>query len=395
MGSTEYVSRATNEDLERILAYAGRPGMISLAGGLPDPSVFPREELSEIAGMVIGEMGQDALQYSAAMGVPKLRERISRYMEEELGIGGQGPDSVLVTTGSQESLFSISMSLLREGDAVFTENPTYFVAYTVFREFGARVRPSPMEEDGIDTHSLEAAVRSEEPGRRKFIYVMPVAQNPTGASMGEEKKRHILEIASQYDLMVIEDDPYGLINYSGARPRPLKSMDGEGRVIYLSTFSKVLAPGLRIGWAAGDPGLLSSVSRVKQLIDLNTNTLSQYICSEALERRLIQRNIGRVVEAYRRKRDWMDQALRSEFGDRVSYVLPDSGMFIFARFQGVDTRKMVMRAVESGVLYLPGDSTFVSDPDYSTARLNFSYPGREEISEGIRRLGRVFRPSSP
>ena len=386
---TDVPKRVENPDLNNILAYTVKPDVINLAGGLPDPAVFPSEPLRDIAERVLKENYAAALQYSPATGVPEFKREIISFLSRNLGVEAK-EDQLLVTSGSQEALFALAMSIFRPGDVVFTENPTYYVAVSLFKAFEAVPVGAPMPSGQLDVNVLERKIKEVEPKRRKLIYVMPNAQNPTGASMTEETKRHLLEVAERYGLPVVEDDPYGMINYEGKSPRPLKAMDRNNQVIYMSTMSKVLAPGLRLGWMIGDKELVNAVSNVKQVIDLNTNTLSQYVAAYALRGRVIENNLNNIKRVYTSKRNAMVDELRDSFGDRTDFVKPESGMFVFSFFKGVNTRESLKEAVKRSVLYLPGDALYVSDPRYDAARLNFTYPSEDKIKEGIRRLRQAF-----
>ena len=387
---TDLPRKVENPDLDKILAYTVRRDIISLAGGLPDPAVFPHEQLREIAETVLREDYAGALQYSPASGIPEFKRELISFMSRNLGINGVKDEEIMVSSGSQEALFVLAMSTLRTGDAVFTENPTYYVAVSLFKAFDAKLVGSPIVKGQLDVDSLEKKVKAVPPERRKLVYVMPNAQNPTGASMSEETKRYLLEVAERYDMTVVEDDPYSLINYEGKTPRPLKAMDKSGRVIYMSTMSKVLAPGLRLGWMVGDEGLIRELVKVKQVIDLNTNTLSQYVAARALKTKVIEGNIEKVKRIYTSKRNVMVDELNDSFKDRAEFVKPESGMFVFSFFKGVNTRALLERAVEKGVLYLPGDALYVADVRYDAARLNFTLPPEDKIREGVRRMKEAF-----
>ncbi|BBD72268.1 aminotransferase [Sulfodiicoccus acidiphilus] len=387
---TDVPKKVENKDLDNILAYTVRQEVINLAGGLPDPSVFPHEQLRDIAERVLKENFDKALQYSPATGVPEFKKEIVSYLSRGLGITGITEDQILVSSGSQEALFALAMTTVSPGDYVFTENPTYYVAVSVFRAFDSVLSGAPIVKGQLNVDLLEGKVKETPPERRKLVYVMPNAQNPTGASMSEETKKHLLEVAERYDLTIVEDDPYSLINYEGKTPRPLKAMDKENRVIYMSTMSKVLAPGLRLGWMVADPYLVKAVTNVKQVIDLNTNTLSQYVAAYALKSRVIENNLENVRRVYTSKRNAMVDELSEVFKDKVEFVKPESGMFVFALFKGVNTRTALEKAIANSVLYLPGDSLYVSDPQYNSARLNFTYPSEDKIREGVRRLKKTF-----
>ncbi len=390
---SNFVINAINEDLDRILQNVNQKGLISFAGGLPDPSVFPIEELKIITAGILEKYGANALQYGSTYGVPELINGIKGFMKDKLKVKVKEDDKVLITNGSQEGLFSVTSTFINPGEYVITENPTYFVAVSVFKAINARVTGVPITPKGIDTYKLEERVRklANEGEKVKLIYVMPNCHNPTGISMSDETKKHLLEIASKYDLLVLEDDPYSLINYEGNDPIPLKAYDKDDRVIYMSTFSKILSPGLRLGWLFGNSEIIDKIMTSKQIVSLNTSNLVQYIAFEALSKGIVENTIRRVTNVYRRKRDVMKEAFKEYLGSLVNFENPQSGMFFFVKFNNVNTRKLLEGAIKAGVMYLPGDITYVEAPDYTTARFNFTYPNEEKIVEGIRRLSDAIK----
>jgi len=269
--------------------------VISFGGGMPDPSSFPVKEIMEITRDVLLARADKALQYGATGGVVELKDELIKFMGK-VGIKVDGPESVIITVGSQEALDIIGRLFINPGDYVITESPTYLAALQAFRIYGPRIIGIPMDEEGLKVDILEETLKKiSDDGKVKFVYVIPTGQNPTGITMSRERRKALLEVASKYDVLIIEDDPYGYIYFGdGEPPDRLKAMDSEGRVIYLSTFSKIAAPGLRLGWVAASREVIRWFELAKQSIDLHTSTLNQYIAAELLKRGVIERNIPRI-----------------------------------------------------------------------------------------------------
>ncbi|GAB6946928.1 PLP-dependent aminotransferase family protein [Vulcanisaeta sp. JCM 16161] len=369
--------------------------VISFGGGMPDPSSFPVKEIIEITRDVLSTKAEKALQYGTTGGVLELREELVRFMGKE-GIKVNGPENVIITVGSQEALDIIGRLFINPGDYVITESPTYLAALQAFRIYGPKIIGIPMDNYGIRVDILEDTIKkiTGDGGKIKFIYVVPTGQNPTGITMSMERRKALLDIASRYDLLIIEDDPYGYIYFGdGEPPMRLKAMDNEGRVIYLSTFSKIAAPGLRLGWVAASSEVIRWFELAKQSIDLHTSTLNQYIAAELLRRGVIERNIPRIKEIYRTKRDLMLQALSEYMPEGVTWTKPSAGMFIWLTTpEKIDTGEMLSVAIKKyGVAYVPGKSFYPNEDRHNDMRLNFTYPTPQQIFEGIKRLALAIK----
>ena len=362
--------------------------IISLAGGLPDPKVFPKEELAQIAYDVIRESGDKALQYSPTIGVTEFREELLKFLEKK-GVRINSEDDIIVTTGSQQALDLMSRILLQKDDEIIVELPTYLAALNAFRLSKPSITAIPIDEDGMKTDILrEELKRLKWLGRKiKFIYTIPVAHNPAGVTMSLERKKELLELASEYDLIIVEDDPYSYFIYDeGVDVTPLKTLDKEGRVIYMSTFSKILSPGLRIGWVVANKHIVDFMEKAKQTADLHTPTLTQFIALEAIRRGVVDETINKAKILYRAKRDAMIEALDTYMCKEAWWPRPVGGLFVmvFLPSYDIDTKKMLMEAIDAGVAYVPGASFFANGMGWNTMRLNFSYPSPEEIREGVR-----------
>jgi 2-aminoadipate transaminase len=387
------VSSMRASEIRELLKLTEGRDVISLAGGLPDPNTFPREELAEIAREVVLEHGDRALQYSPTLGVSMFRRVLTDFLRAN-NVRVDVDDNIIVTTGSQEAIYLIAKTLVDPGDYVLVESPTYLAALNVFRQFGARFLSAPVDEDGMRVDLLEERLRKavSEGGRAKLVYTVPTSQNPSGVTMSMERRRHLLELAEQYDLLIVEDDPYSFFTFEPVHVEPLKTLDRSGRVIYLGTLSKILAPGLRIGWALGPNWVVTSMELAKQGVDLHTSTLSQYIAAEAIKRGLVEKTVEKARSIYKAKRDAMLEALDDYFPEGSSWTRPVGGLFIFAYApEGIDTKALLPEAIERGVAYVPGSSFFPEGGGENTMRLNFSYPSLAQIREGVRRLGALLR----
>jgi 2-aminoadipate transaminase len=388
-----------SEIRELLAIIKAKKNVISFAGGIPDPALFPREELAEIAKEVIEIYGNDALQYSETKGVKEVRETLCSFLATRKSIKCE-PENTIITTGSQSALDLVARTLIDPGDIVITENPSYLAAIGAFKNAGARLIGVDIDDSGMRTSILEEKLKTMSPNeqrRVKFIYTIPIAQNPSGVSLSTERKKHLLEIASQYDLLVVEDDPYSYLVFEESVDRSvLKALDKEERVLYMSTISKILAPGLRIGWLLGPGDLVRKIEMIKQYVDLHSPTLTQYITAEAMKRGVIDRVISRAIPHYRAKRDLMLKAMSEYFPDYTWYSKPIGGLFIFTYIykNNFDASRLLPVAIEKyGVAYVPGGSFHVDGRGANSMRISFSYPTYEQIIEGVRRLAELIRES--
>ena len=320
---------------------------------------------------------------------------VLRGFLSQRGVRVSGDDGLLVATGSQEALFLAGLALVNPGDIVVVEKPTYLAAVNVFRFFQARLVPGRLDEEGMDTVELERVLReAEERGERvKMVYTVPTAQNPSGVSMSMERRRHLMELASAYDLLVIEDDPYSYFMFEETDFTFLKTLDTEGRVLYLGTSSKILTPGLRLGWAVGPEPIIAAMETAKQTVDLHSSTLSQFIAMEAMKRGIVDRTARRAREIYREKRDAMLEEMEAHFPRGIRWTRPVGGFFSFVYLpEGMDAKEMLPEAVEKyQVAYVPGYSFYVDGTGRNTMRLSFSFPPVDVLREGVRRLARFLQ----
>ncbi len=396
--ASNYASKRTQSfkasEIRELLKLVEGRNIISLAGGLPDPRIFRREELAEIARKVIIEEGDRALQYSPTLGVTRFRETLKDFMRGH-GVRVHDWDDVIVTTGSQEALYLIGRAFIDPGDIVLVEEPTYLAALNVFKQYNAKLVGIPIDHEGLRTDILEEKLKTmEREGLKpKLLYTNPTAQNPSGVTMSDERRRELVELASRYDFLIVEDDPYSFFLFEDVKFDFIKSIDSEGRVLYTSTMSKILSPGLRIGWILAEKSFIDLLELTKQAIDLHTATLSQYIVDYAIREGVVKRTAEEARSLYKRKRDAMLEALEAYMSSIASWVKPIGGMFVMVTLKNknIDTREYIKIAIERGVAYVPGKSFFVSeDKGRNTMRLNFSYPSEEDLRRGVKILSEIF-----
>jgi 2-aminoadipate transaminase len=380
-------------EIRELLKLTQKKRIISLAGGLPDPKLFPREEVAEALRHVVLELGDKALQYSPSRGVPEFIEAVKRFLQRHRVKVAEG-DDVIATVGSQEALYLIAKTILDPGDYVVVEAPSYLGALNAFRHYDARFLTVPLDENGMKTDELENVLKRahSERLRVKLIYTVPTCHNPAGSTMPDDRRKHLLELAERYDLIVVEDDPYSFITFEPMRYTPLKTLDKSGRVIYLSTVSKIMAPGLRIGWILAHEELIARFELVRQAIDLHAPTLNQYVVARLLDSGVIERRFDMLRAVYRGKRDAMLEALEEVMPEGSRWTKPIGGLFVWVWLpEDINARKLLDKAIEKGVAFVPGDAFYATGGGHNTMRLNFSYPSVDEIREGVRRIGDAIK----
>ncbi|HCA84701.1 MAG TPA: transcriptional regulator [Streptomyces sp.] len=374
--------------VREILALTARPEVISFAGGLPAPELFDAEGLAAAFRQVLTETPGRALQYSTTEGDPALRAAVADRLT------GRGlptvPDELLVTTGSQQALSLLATALLEPGDVVLVEDPCYLAALQTFAFAGARVVPVPCDEDGVLPEALDALVARERP---KLLYLVPNFQNPTGRTLPAERRRAVAGIAARRGLWVVEDDPYGELRYDGEPAPWLTGLpEAADRTVLLGSFSKIMAPGLRLGWLRAPVGLHRACVVVKQAADLHTSTVDQAAAARYLAATDLDAHLDRVRGAYRERRDAMLAGLPGALPGGSRWNRPAGGMFVWASLPaGLDATALLRTAVEHDVAYVPGAPFFAAEPDPATLRLSFTTHTPDEIREGLLRLAKALR----
>lgn len=376
--------------IDAILKAIGDPEMISFGGGLPNPESFPVEDVKKIFNDLISTNGKKMLQYGSTEGLNTLALTLAKRMKDKMGVDC-GPSQIIQTTGSQEALYILGKILANPGDYVISESPTYLGAITAFRASGVRMVGVEMDLHGMKIDSLRSTLKKFP--NPKFMYVLPNFQNPTGISMSLERRKELLEVASENGITILEDDPYGSLRFSGTQLPPLKALDRNNNVIYLGTFSKVLAPGFRLGYTVAPEDIVEKMKMVKQALDLASSTISEFIADAYISGGYLDRWIPRVIEMYRGKRDVMLGALEEYLPQGVDFTRPDGGMFIWVTKKGADTDRMLEDAIRNKVLYVVGSEFYPENDNHESMRLNFTYCTDEKIIEGVKRLGKVFGKS--
>ena len=377
--------------IRELLKLTQRPEVISFAGGLPAPEVFPVARFEEACHRVLQTQSAAALQYGPTEGYRPLREYIVGHMAR-YGILAS-VDNVLVTSGSQQALDLISKLLINRGDRILVESPSYVGALQAFDLMGAEYVTIPIDDDGLQTCEMERALRSGP----KFMYILPNFQNPGGVTLSRSRRDELVALSDKYGIPIVEDDPYGQLRYEGEHQPPLVVLDRinaaqddayqMGNVIYLSTFSKVLAPGLRLGWIVAPPEVIARLSQIKQSTDLHTSSFAQMVAFEVAREGFIDEHVKLIRRVYKERRDTMLQALDDFFPPDVSWTRPQGGLFLWVTMPaGVNSRRLLDLALRQNVAFVPGEAFFPSGDTGSHMRLNFSNAQPEQIREGIRRL---------
>lgn len=378
--------------IRELLKLTQQPDLISFAGGLPAPEMFPTKEVQAACDVVLTEMGAQALQYSTTEGYPPLRELIVRHMAR-YGIK-VGIDNVVITSGSQQALDLIGKLLINPGDRILTENPTYLGALQAFTAYQSQYVTVPIDDDGLQVEHLEAALRSGP----KFMYILPNFQNPAGVTLSLTRRYDLIALADEYGVPIVEDDPYGQLRYEGEHLKPLVVLDSEylgcegdggytGNVIYTSTFSKTLAPGLRLGWIVAPRDVVFKLVQMKQGTDLHTSSFDQMVAYEVAHGGFLDKHIRAIREVYRRRRDLMLQTMEDHFPSEVRWTRPQGGLFLWVTTpESINTADLLKEAIEQKVAFVPGHSFHPNGGGYNTMRLNFSNATDDMIVEGTRRL---------
>lgn len=379
-------ARMKRSIIRELLKFTDMPDVISFAGGLPAAEVFPVREFRESSTFVLEEAPQVALQYSSTEGFLPLR----RYLAEKVGKYGipAVPANILLTNGSQQALDLLGKVFISPGDTVLTEAPTYLGAVQAWNAYEPRFVTVPLDDDGMQVDKLPEILESEPV---KFIYVLPNFHNPAGTTMSLERRQRLVEVAAKYKVFIVEDDPYGELRFEGEDIPPIISLHKEN-VIYLGTFSKTLAPGIRLGWIIAPEIVMDRLVQAKQGADLHTGTFVQMLAYDIASRGILKRHVEKIREVYRERRDVMLAAMDEHFPKDASWTHPQGGLFLWVRCpEWVDTTKLLERAIEERVAFVPGFAFYPDGRGKNAMRLNFSAMPPEKIKEGIKRLGRVLR----
>ncbi len=375
--------------IREIFKLLAKPGIISFAGGAPAPELFPKKELAEIAKDVLEKQGEIALQYGVTEGYVPLRDWVKNRLKSQ-GVGSD-IDETIITSGGQQGIDLAAKSLLNAGDGVVCEEPSFIGGLNAYRSNNAEIYGVPVESDGLDTDKLEELLKQH--SNIKVLYTIATFQNPSGITMSLEKRKKVLELAEKYDFIIFEDNPYGELRFAGEDVPTMKSMDTEGRVVYFGSFSKILSPGMRLGFACAHKALMERMIICKQVQDVHTNVLSQMIAYEFVTRYDIDAHIAKLREVYGKRCKLMMDCMDKYFPKCVTHTCPQGGLFLFCTMpDGFDTKVVMQKVLEQGVAFVPGATTMIDDKKaYSTFRMNYSAASEAQIEEGIRKMGAVLK----
>lgn len=389
----KYFSDTANEleasEIREILSVVKSGDIISMAGGMPNPKSFPVDMIDELTSKALNERGTEMLQYGTTMGYEGLREQISERMKNKYNVD-LGTEQIMITAGSQQGLFLLGRAFVNEGEDVAVGAPTYLAALTAFKNFKPNYVNIPLDEDGMDVDGLEKKL--ENGMDPKFVYVIPTFQNPTGVTMNEERREKLVSLAEEHDFLIMEDGPYNELRYEGDDVDPIISYDNAGRTIFLGTFSKIFAPGFRLGWVAGDEGFIRKMEIIKQSLDLCTNVVSQYIAYEYMKTGKIDEQIEKIKDLYKPKQKVLIDSLEEYMPSGIEWTVPKGGMFSWVTLpEGLDTEEMFDEAIDNDVAYVPGHAFYANNPKKNTMRLNYTYVEDEQIEEGVKRIAKTIK----
>jgi len=376
-------------EIRELLKLTEEPDIISFAGGLPAPELFPIEEMKVISHKVLNDEGKAALQYGPTEGYAPLRKIIAEQRMKAVGVNATY-ENILITNGSQQGLDFTGRVFLDKDDIVICESPSYLGAINAFKAYMPKFVEIPMDDNGMIIEELEKALKKHP--NAKFIYTIPDFQNPTGKTLSFERRVKMLELAEKYNIPIIEDNPYGELRFEGDMIPSIKSLDKKGLVIYLGTFSKTFCPGLRLGWICADKEILNKYIIVKQGADLQSSSISQREAAAFMQVYNLDEHINKIKEVYRRRRDLMIDMIKKEFPQNIKYTYPKGGLFTWVTLpEGVDAAELLKIALKDKVAFVPGGSFFPNGGHPNHFRLNFSNMPEDKIIEGIKRLGKVLK----
>ncbi|OYD51489.1 PLP-dependent aminotransferase family protein [Acidovorax kalamii] len=395
----QFADRLNNVEtsaIRELFKLLGKPGIISFAGGFPDSAMFDVEGIRAASNAALAEEPGAALQYGATEGYNPLREQLAAFMTSK-GAKDVAADNLIVTTGSQQALDLLGKTLISPGDKVIVEGPTFLATIQCFRLYGAELISAPIDGNGVKTDELEKLIAEHKP---KFVYLIPTFGNPSGAMLSAERRKAVLEMAVKHNTLIVEDDPYGDLYFGDAPPPSLLNLSASvpgsrELLVHCGSLSKVLSPGLRVGWMIAPAELLGKATMCKQFSDAHTSTFAQATAAQYLKAGRMPGTLANVRKVYAERAEAMGDALRKELGDAIEFVQPQGGLFVWARLTGAggkvaDGNVLAKRAIEKGVAFVPGTPFFCANPDHATFRLSFATADVDKIREGVARLGQAI-----
>ncbi len=400
MQFAQRLDKVETSAIRELFKLLGKPGIISFAGGFPDSAMFDVQGIREASERALRDEPGAALQYGATEGYNPLREQLSAFMQSK-GVAGLRADELIVTTGSQQALDLVGKTLLDPQDTVLVESPTFLATIQCFRLYGPTVMGVPIDVDGVDVDALEQMIQQHRP---KLVYLVPTFGNPSGAMTSLQRRLRVLELAVKYQTVVVEDDPYGDLYFADAPPPSLLALSAQvpgsrDWLVHCGSLSKVLSPGLRIGWMVAPPALLARATMCKQFSDAHTSTFAQATAAQYLQAGRMPATLQNVRQVYASRARAMCQALQQHLGEGLSFHAPMGGLFVWAKLTGktgftTDGNLLAKRAIEKGVAFVPGAPFFADNPDNATIRLSFATADESKIAEGIERLGQALRETA-
>ena len=395
----QFADRLNNVEtsaIRELFKLLGKPGIISFAGGFPDSAMFDVEGIRAASNAALTEEPGAALQYGATEGYNPLREQLAAFMTAK-GAKEVAADNLIVTTGSQQALDLLGKTLISPGDKVIVEGPTFLATIQCFRLYGAELISAPIDGNGVKTDELEKLIAEHQP---KFVYLIPTFGNPSGAMLSLERRKAVLEMAVKHNTLIVEDDPYGDLYFGDAPPPSLLNLSASvpgsrELLVHCGSLSKVLSPGLRVGWMIGPAELLAKATMCKQFSDAHTSTFAQATAAQYLKAGRMPATLANVRKVYAERAQAMGDALRNDLGDAIEFVQPQGGLFVWARLRGAggkvqDGNVLAKRAIEKGVAFVPGTPFFCANPDHATFRLSFATADADKIREGVARLAQAL-----
>ena len=395
----QFADRLNNVEtsaIRELFKLLGKPGIISFAGGFPDSALFDVDGIRAASNAALDQEPGATLQYGATEGYEPLREQLSQFMASK-GALDVAPEQLIVTTGSQQALDLLGKTLISPGDKVIVEGPTFLATIQCFRLYGAELISAPIDAHGVQTDELEKLIAEHKP---KFVYLIPTFGNPSGAMLSLERRKQVLEMAARHQTLIVEDDPYGDLYFGEAPPPSLLALSSQvpgsrELLAHCGSLSKVLSPGLRVGWMIAPPELLAKATMCKQFSDAHTSTFAQATAAQYLKAGRMPATLAHVRQVYAERAQAMGDALRKDLGDAIAFVQPQGGLFVWARLTGAggkvnDGNVLAKRAIEKGVAFVPGTPFFCAHPDHATLRLSFATADVDKIREGVARLAQAL-----
>ena len=377
-------------EIRELLKLTTMPEIISFAGGLPAPELFPTEDLKKVDEAVLTKEGQAALQYGTTEGYTPLREQIAGRMKKSFMVDCT-PENIVITSGSQQGLSLLAQIFLNPGDVVLVESPTYLGAINAFKLCGPEFVEVPTDDKGIIPEELEK-ILAKYGDRVRMMYVIPEFQNPTGITWPMERRKAFMDIINRYDFPVLEDDPYGELRFDGDKVPSLKSMDTKGNIIFLGSFSKILMPGLRIAWMVADPTIIDKVVKLKQAVDLQSSSFGQRQTSFFIDMYDLDAHVAKIKELYKKRRNLMCDSMKEYFPEGITFTYPEGGLFTWVTLpEGMDAKELMPKVLANTVAYVPGGPFYPHGGNANHFRLNYSNMPEERIVEGIKRLAEVLK----